>query len=141
MCESHKYGSVSVCYVWYILISTQPSGRNFISHARARVRYIICPRGRQPEGDISSYSPEGPLGPRAIRNSAREASRICDISTSRRLSRSFSFQQSQQINVQDFRKIMLLLVKDVQLAKMTDYRTKNRPLSNNVSAHCFRYIF
>ena len=24
---------------------------------------------------------------------------------------------------------------------MTDYRTKNRPLSNNVSAHCFRYIF
>ena len=23
---------------------------------------------------------------------------------------------------------------------MTDYRTKNRPLSNNVSAHCFMYI-
>ena len=36
---------------------------------------------------------------------------------------------------------MLLLVLDVEQAKMTDYRTKNRPLSNNVSAHCFRYIF
>ena len=34
------------------------------------------------------------LGPRAIRNSAREASMICNISTSGRLSRSFTLQQS-----------------------------------------------
>ena len=34
---------------------------------RARVQYIISPRGRQPEAEIFSYSTEGPTGPSAIR--------------------------------------------------------------------------
>ena len=34
---------------------------------RTRVQYFICPRGRQPEEDIFSYSTEGPSGPSAIR--------------------------------------------------------------------------
>ena len=52
------------------------------------------------------------MGPSAIRHSVRKASMICIISTSVCLSRSFSFQQSQQIKVKDhkfYEKMMLLL--------------------------------
>jgi hypothetical protein len=38
-----------------------------IYRTRARMRYIICPRGLQPEADIFSYSTEGPEVPSAIR--------------------------------------------------------------------------
>ena len=121
---------------------------------RTRVQYFICPRGRQPEEDIFSYSTEGPSGPSAIRFFRPRVEVMWIISTSvsfflqilvftlvssrdpfliqfhfyfqhvsntivphsrrgmiscksisGRLSRSFSLQQSQQINVQDFRKV------------------------------------